>query len=153
MSIPDPNGVIHGARSNITGDVRIFDNATQSPRIYETELTWNQTGPQGPVGPEGPAGPQGPQGEAGTTDIRMQTFTGETFIPGSSNMRSLIFRVEGRKIISGGFSILKSNDPDAVFDLTVYSARVIPDGSGYEIRYQTLTMVDVLCQITTIPLS
>jgi hypothetical protein len=31
----------------------------------ETQITWNQTGPQGPRGPQGIPGPQGPQGPQG----------------------------------------------------------------------------------------
>ena len=40
----------------------------QTCTTKETQLTWNQTGPQGPQGPigtPGAAGPQGPQGVAG----------------------------------------------------------------------------------------
>lgn len=65
MSIPDANGVIHGARNNVTGNLRVFDNSTQSPHPLETELDWNQVGPQGPIGPQGPVGSQGPQGPVG----------------------------------------------------------------------------------------
>jgi collagen triple helix repeat protein len=74
-AIPDSDdGEIHGCRQPVTGNLRVVDaEAGDSCHSSETELVWNQTGPQGPAGPAGPQGPQGetgatgPQGEAGAT--------------------------------------------------------------------------------------
>lgn len=50
-AIPDTSGVIHGCYKNSNGSLRIFDDAVDACSSNETELTWNQTGPQGPPGP------------------------------------------------------------------------------------------------------
>jgi len=49
-AIPDSSGVIHACRSSNNGSLRVIDSANQTCKAGETELTWNQTGPQGPVG-------------------------------------------------------------------------------------------------------
>jgi len=61
-SIPDSDGVIHSCYSQAKGTWRPIDPARQKCAGGETELTWNQTGPQGLEGPTGPAGPAGPAG-------------------------------------------------------------------------------------------
>lgn len=75
-SIPDPTGVIFGCYNKSGGTVRVIDNAVTTCGANETQLTWNQTGPQGPMGlqgvqgpagPQGPIGPNGPAGPAGPT--------------------------------------------------------------------------------------
>lgn len=67
-AIPDSGGVIHGCY-RLDGLLRVIDKeAGQTCRPSETELSWNQTGPQGPQGPAGPTGATGatgPQGEPG----------------------------------------------------------------------------------------
>lgn len=56
-SIPDPDGTIHACYTK-AGTLRVIDADTQTCIPSETELTWNQEGPQGPEGPEGPPGSQ-----------------------------------------------------------------------------------------------
>jgi hypothetical protein len=72
-AVPDSNGVIRACYRTSQGDIgrlRIIDTAKkQACKAYESNLTWNHTGPQGPSGPSGPSGPQGasgPQGPSGT---------------------------------------------------------------------------------------
>jgi Collagen triple helix repeat (20 copies) len=70
-AIPDSDGVIHACYDAISGQVRIVDPETGSPKACgknEIAIDWNQQGPkgdQGDVGPQGPAGPTGPAGPAG----------------------------------------------------------------------------------------
>jgi hypothetical protein len=67
-TIPDTGGVIHTCYSQSTGTWRPIDTQTNPPqkcKSGETQLDFNQKGPQGPAGPAGPAGPGGPKGETG----------------------------------------------------------------------------------------
>jgi len=63
--VPDSAGVIHTCYSQAKGTWRPIDYPKQKCSSGETELTWNQAGPQGPVGPIGPTGPTGPTGATG----------------------------------------------------------------------------------------
>lgn len=68
-TIPDGNGVIHGCYKPSDGKLVLINTPSQSCGAGETELTWNQEGPQGPIGPpgtDGATGPQGPTGAAGS---------------------------------------------------------------------------------------
>jgi hypothetical protein len=58
-SVPDSDGVIHSCYSQAKGTWHPIDSPNQSCGKGETELAWNQTGPQGPEGPTGPTGPTG----------------------------------------------------------------------------------------------
>lgn len=52
--VPDSNGMIHGCYRNSTGSLRIIDTSTQTCNVSnETDISWNQTGPQGPPGSGG----------------------------------------------------------------------------------------------------
>ncbi len=65
-SIPDSAGVIHACYKRQTGRLRVIDIAARNHcKTGETELTWNQQGPQGDPGPQGPPGPQGTKGAQG----------------------------------------------------------------------------------------
>jgi hypothetical protein len=75
-AIPGLGGVITGCYNKSSGALRVIDAQAVPPQTCtnkETQLTWNQTGPQGPQGPQGPigtpgpAGLQGPQGAPGAT--------------------------------------------------------------------------------------
>jgi hypothetical protein len=67
-AVPAGDGTIHACYDTTSGQARIFDPETNSPRgcgSKEQEVAWNQEGQPGPAGPEGPEGPAGPQGETG----------------------------------------------------------------------------------------
>jgi hypothetical protein len=70
-AIPDSDGVIHACYDETSGQARIVDPESGSPKgcgKNEIALEWNRQGPkgeQGDVGPQGPAGPTGPAGPAG----------------------------------------------------------------------------------------
>jgi hypothetical protein len=64
-TIPSPSGVIYGCYTKSTAAIRVIDSAVDNCKQNETQLTWNQTGPQGPAGPAGPAGPVGATGPTG----------------------------------------------------------------------------------------
>ena len=60
-TIPDSNGVIHGCYQKKQGTLRVIDtDQAQTCSSSETQLDWNQTGPQGQPGQQGPPGPTGP---------------------------------------------------------------------------------------------
>jgi len=68
-TIPGADGVIHTCYPRSGGPLRIIDPAQSSCGTGESQLNFNQTGPQGPMGnpgPQGPNGDTGPQGPAGT---------------------------------------------------------------------------------------
>ena len=58
-AIPDSSGVIHGcynpngANTPNGTTLNIVNSDTSSCKSNQTEITWNQTGPQGPVGDDG----------------------------------------------------------------------------------------------------
>lgn len=64
-TIPDSAGVIHSCYSKANGTWRPIDYPSERCKSGETQLDFNQTGPQGPAGPQGPTGPAGPQGPEG----------------------------------------------------------------------------------------
>src|SRR5215469_13010899 len=70
-SIPDSGGVIHGCYkpqgNGSNAPLGVIDTALSNGHCPsgDTELTWNQTGPQGPQGVTGATGATGPQGPAG----------------------------------------------------------------------------------------
>ena len=67
-TIPDSGSVYHACMLKATGTIRMIDASLPASSLLqhcttlETEVTWNQRGPQGLQGPQGV---QGPQGEAG----------------------------------------------------------------------------------------
>ena len=67
-SIPTSSGTIYGCYAR-NGNLRLIDNATTTCSSNETQITWNQPGPQGPIGLQGPAGPTGAQGPAGVPGL------------------------------------------------------------------------------------
>jgi hypothetical protein len=94
-AVPDADGVIHACFDATSGQARIVDPKTGSPKgcgKNEIALDWNRqgpkgdqgevgpqgpvgpagsTGPAGPIGPSGPAGPTGPAGPAGTSAAKV----------------------------------------------------------------------------------
>jgi hypothetical protein len=66
-TIPAPSGVIYGCFNKSGGTLRVIDNAVETCKSNETQLTWNEKGPTGPSGPAGPSGPSGAQGPVGAT--------------------------------------------------------------------------------------
>jgi hypothetical protein len=83
-AIPDAGGVVHGCYDKASGQLRVTDTDTNTPKACsskEAALTWNQQGPQGlqgqqgapgiqgPKGDKGDPGSQGPKGDPGPTDV------------------------------------------------------------------------------------
>jgi hypothetical protein len=72
-SIPDSSGVIHGCYkpqgNGSNTALGVIDTALSGGHCPtgDTQLTWNQTGPQGP------AGAQGPQGSPGLSNVNVVT--------------------------------------------------------------------------------
>jgi hypothetical protein len=92
-AIPDATGVIHACYKS-GGDIRVINAPSESCKVIETALAWNQQGPQGPQGVQGPqgetgpAGPQGPKGETGPQGPEgIQGPQGPTGPPGDSGPR------------------------------------------------------------------
>src|SRR5262245_58017685 len=74
--IPDGGGLIHGcysangATATNGTQLDIVDSSASCAK-GQTQISWNQAGPEGPAGPKGdtgaagPAGPAGPKGDTG----------------------------------------------------------------------------------------
>jgi hypothetical protein len=62
--IPGTDGSITGCFGS-SGRLRIIDTEVEDCRRFETEITWNQAGPQGPQGAKGDTGAPGPRGLTG----------------------------------------------------------------------------------------
>jgi uncharacterized membrane protein len=73
VTVPDSAGVIHGCYSvnGVKGQggtaLSIVDSDVTTCAKGQSEITWNQVGPEGPAGPQGPVGPQGHAGATGAT--------------------------------------------------------------------------------------
>jgi hypothetical protein len=68
-AIPGTGGVISACYDKQSGQVRIYDAASSTPKgcgKTEASISWNQQGPKGDTGPQGPSGPAGPAGPAGS---------------------------------------------------------------------------------------
>lgn len=141
-AVPDGQGVIHACYDNQSGQTRIIDTETGTPKgcgKTETRVEWNHTGPVGPTGPQGAVGPQGsigptgaigPQGPAGATGpqgaVGPQGSTGPQGPSGLARVHTVsqnvsftsgtsnrrIFCPTGEVRLSGGFLM---NTGDAVF--------------------------------------
>ena len=75
-AIPNAGGVIHGCYDKNSGQLRVTDTDTSSPKACtakEAALTWSQQGPQGLQGPQGSQGTPGPAGPAGLSGVHMVT--------------------------------------------------------------------------------
>lgn len=125
-SIPGPNGVINGCRSNSTGLVYIKDSS-ESCGFNMTAVPWNQTGPQGAPGPQGLQGTQGftgPQGPAGPAGADAPTATyyqnpgeAQDAIPNYWTAAQASCN-EGDELISGG-AVLPGPTSLAIKDLSL----------------------------------
>jgi hypothetical protein len=130
-AIPGTGGVITGCYTKTSGALRVIDAQAvpaQTCTTKETQLTWNQTGPQGPQGPRGPQGtpgPVGPQGDPGPQGLPGATGTqgdtgpagpqGPQGAPGPQGQKGLNWRGEwlpdttyqvGDAVSSGGASFV-----------------------------------------------
>lgn len=89
-AIPGAGGVITGCYDTKSGALRVIDaQAGKACSKSETQLTWNQVGPQGPkgdTGVQGPKGDTGAQGPAGPKGINWRGgYTLETtYQPGDA---------------------------------------------------------------------
>jgi hypothetical protein len=85
-AIPGAGGLITGCYNRTSGALRVIDAQAvpaQKCTTKETQLTWNQTGPQGLTGPQGTPGLQGPQGLPGPQGLKGDTgATGPQGLPG-----------------------------------------------------------------------
>jgi hypothetical protein len=88
-TIPDAGGVIHGCYKADIGLLRVIDNAVTGSLPNETQLNWNQTGPQGAPGPQGATGPQGPAGPQGIPGDNNVLTEGISVDLGASASKSL----------------------------------------------------------------
>lgn len=119
-TIPDSAGVIHTCYSKATGTWRPIDAPSEKCKSGETQLDFNQRGPQGvqgaqglqgPQGGIGPAGPQGPAGTAGSPGISGLEFVHGPFVAltESQSAAAEVRCPVGKKVISGGEDINGDN--------------------------------------------
>jgi hypothetical protein len=113
-TIPAPSGVIYACYSKSGGTLRVFDNAVTKCGQNETQLTWNQTGPQGPIGPVGPQGVQGaigPQGPIGPSDVYFAGKVDSAGAGSSDVVQRTLLLPQGSWLISGKASVLRTDIP------------------------------------------
>ena len=91
--IQEPPGALRVIDPSLRGGPNAVSDEYACQRD-ETQITWNQSGPQGPAGPQGPTGPQGPAGGSGAagaagapgspligqTSFGLTNDSGETFL-------------------------------------------------------------------------
>lgn len=120
--IPDSDGVFHGCYDNQSGQMRIVDTDTGEPKAcgkHETEVSWNQQGPEGDTGPQGPHGPVGPAGPTGAvgpigpagpagTSMGFGIFRGFTSVTGTQTILSKTVP-GGNYVLVAGVSVSNSN--------------------------------------------
>lgn len=122
-SIPDSGGVIHGCyKPQANGSntpLGVIDTALSNGRCPngDTEVDWNQTGPQGPQGPAGatgatgPTGPIGPQGPAGPSTAGSGGL-GVTVVSGTTTGNTLAVHCPANApyVIGGGADNTATNN-------------------------------------------
>jgi hypothetical protein len=99
-AIPGSNGVITGCRHNSTGALRVIDaEAGATCAGNETQLTWNQQGPQGPAGIVG-----------------FYSRSSEQTVPGSSNQTIGMDCLAGDIAVSAGYD-MGANRPLKIYTI------------------------------------
>ena len=143
-AIPDSDdGEIHSCRNNITGNLRVIDQeAGQNCTAGQTELTWNQTGPQGPQGPQGEQGEQGAPGETGSLEtIRVINGAGQTPAPFISDEFFTGYRLhlvalcpQGFVVTGGGYT---TGGSSAKIDTGIRFNQPIDSKGGWEVQLES----------------
>jgi hypothetical protein len=98
-AIPDGNGVISACYDKVSGQARLYDSETGSPKgcgPKEKTLAWNQAGVQGPAGPQGPQGEPGPSGVSGAEIVSEQSDSNST------DVRYVAVGCPAGKVLVGG---------------------------------------------------
>ena len=135
-AIPDSgDGEIHACRANIGGQLRVIDAESGSSCIpNETELVWNQEGPQGVQGPVGPQGAVGPQGPAVEFEQVTASFPWQDLPPGAIEDFTVDCPV-GKRAISIGFTLSGLVGEDQKKDVHMIYSQPALAGQG---RYWTV---------------
>lgn len=150
-AIPGSDGVIKacydkpGLLGLGQGSVRVIDSAA-SCRSTETQLTWNQKGPQGEKGETGAPGAQGDKGEAGADGApgpkgdpgvaRFYTRSKVFDTPGDTDPNSSVENVaiaevhcdEGDVATGGGYNLNAPNRQTVAFNHASF------DDAGWRLR-------------------
>ena len=118
-TIPDSDGVFHACVQKKDGKVRLIDPSKLGRagqcKGKEKAVSWNQTGPRGPTGPQGPTGKTGPTGATGLSGL--QTVTLASLSNSISPKEAAVLCPSGKRVISGGASILGGNVASGPTDL------------------------------------
>ena len=107
-AIPDSNSVIHGCykpqSDGHNSALGVIDTALSNGHCPSgnTELTWNQTGPQGATGAQGPAGPAGSPGISGYQLITQAVGIGPDF---GSNLTWTMSIPSGKQVLGAGIDV------------------------------------------------
>jgi hypothetical protein len=145
-TVPDSNGVIHGCRHDISGNLRVIDADSESCLHNESSLDWNQvgaqgrqgeSGPPGPQGAEGPPGPQGPSGigKAYTAD---DTFPQVLSVPDSGGPIARINLPAGRFVLFASAAFNNPGAEEALVECHIEGPGGRGSGSDFGSRYATL---------------
>lgn len=150
-SVPGSDGVITGCYNpQDQGSLRVIDTSKKQCTQYETQLKWNQTGPQGPQGiqgiqgiqglkgDKGDQGSQGPKGDKG--DPGLPGDKGDKGDPGdkgdkgdpgqAGSVYATATQTEpgGRQITTGGVDVLTKDLPAGKYAVTA-TLNVVNTGS------------------------
>jgi len=114
-AIPDGGGGIHGCYDKNSGQLRVTDTDTNTPKSCtskETALAWNQEGPQGA---KGDPGPQGPKGDTGLTGISGLHQLVEAAPAWNTSGLHTVYKTcpVGERALGGGYDVYESNYQDS----------------------------------------
>jgi hypothetical protein len=118
------SAVINGCYDNKTGLLRYLQSGTCTAK--ETQISWNQDGPQGPPGPQGPQGdtgpmgpqgPSGPSGPSGVSGYEIVKSTWQIPPPAGTDGRFIINAEcpSGKRVIGGGASGDNANPIEVIW--------------------------------------
>ncbi len=141
-AIPDSDdGEIHGCRNNLTGSLRVIDDqAGQNCSPGQTEITWNQTGPQGIPGPAGPQGETGPQGEPGESGLGLPQWSLDTVSVHPLQERLVKSPCnDGETLVSGGGGGLALGSP-----VVVLSSSPVDNNTAWELRVKNTSTTELV---------
>ena len=122
-AIPDAGGIVHGCYDKASGQLRVTDTDTNTPKgcsSKEAALNWNQQGPQGlqgipgqqgAKGDKGDPGAQGPKGDPGPTNVIVLSKPGQQVLGSAPTSVGTMGPLSGKWLISAkvGYVSLFSN--------------------------------------------
>jgi hypothetical protein len=137
-TVPDADGVIHACYDKVSGQARIFDNRTNTPKrcgAKEAEVSWNQRGVPGQKGE--PGAPGAPGGLAGYEVVSAKTpLDSDKFKDVRADCPS------GKVPVGGGADALHEFEGDQVSIVQLALGRSNVSGSGWRAQAKEVQDTD-----------